>query len=147
MEMEFIGRKRELQELEERYQSGRFEMGVIYGARRIGKTSLLKKFSEDKPSLYFQARESSELDNRAAFSFTLNRLLGIPYEFIYPTYSEAFDALIRYAEASPLSLRWTRLPFWPNRTKLSFPNFNLTSTTSSKIRNSSFSYLEARFRL
>lgn len=54
--MEFIGRKRELQELEERYQSGRFEMGVIYGARRIGKTSLLKKFSEDKPSLYFQAR-------------------------------------------------------------------------------------------
>lgn len=76
--MEFIGRKRELRELEERYQSGRFEMGVIYGARRIGKTSLLKKFSEDKPSLYFQARESSELDNRAAFSFTLNRLLGIP---------------------------------------------------------------------
>lgn len=51
--MEFIGRKRELQELEERYQSGRFEMGVIYGARRIGKTSLLKKFIEDKPSLYF----------------------------------------------------------------------------------------------
>ena len=78
--MEFIGRKRELQELEERYQSGRFEMGVIYGARRIGKTSLLKKFSEDKPSLYFQARESSELDNRAAFSFTLNRLLGIPHD-------------------------------------------------------------------
>lgn len=100
--MEFIGRKRELQELEERYQSGRFEMGVIYGARRIGKTSLLKKFSEDKPSLYFQARESSELDNRAAFSFTLNRLLGIPYELIYPTYSEAFDALIRICRRQAL---------------------------------------------
>ena len=145
--MEFIGRKRELQELEDRYQSGKFEMGVIYGARRIGKTSLLKKFTEDKPSLYFQARESSELDNRAAFSLALNRLLGIPYEFIYPTYSEAFDALIRYAGGKPFVLVLDEIAFWPNRTKLSFPNFNLTSTTSSKIRNSSFSYLEARFLL
>lgn len=110
--MEFIGRKRELQELEERYQSGRFEMGVIYGARRIGKTSLLKKFIEDKPSLYFQARESSELDNRAAFSFTLNRLLGIPYELIYPTYSEAFDALIRYAGGKPFVLVLDEIAFF-----------------------------------
>ena len=139
MEMEFIGRKRELQELEERYQSGRFEMGVIYGARRIGKTSLLKKFSEDKPSLYFQARESSELDNRAAFSFTLNRLLGIPYEFIYPTYSEAFDALIRYAGGKPFVLVLDEIAFLAQSDKafLSELQFNVDH----KFKNTEFKFL------
>ena len=33
----FIGRKEELKELQSRYQTTHFEMGVIYGARRIGK--------------------------------------------------------------------------------------------------------------
>ena len=40
----FIGRERELKELNDRFNSGRFEMGIIYGARRIGKTSILKHF-------------------------------------------------------------------------------------------------------
>ena len=39
----FIGRKEELKELQFRYQTTHFEMGVIYGARRIGKTSLIKE--------------------------------------------------------------------------------------------------------
>ena len=63
----FIGRKEELRELEERYHSGRFEMGVVYGSRRIGKTTILKEFVKTKPALYFQAKESNELDNRTAF--------------------------------------------------------------------------------
>ena len=95
--MEFIGRKEELKELNNRFYSDRFEMGVIYGSRRIGKTSLLKKFIEDKPSFYFQAKESNELDNRTSFSKEINKLIGIPYTFIYPTYSDGFDALLKYA--------------------------------------------------
>ena len=47
--MRFIGRKEELAELNERFVSGRFEMGVVYGARRIGKTSLLKEFAKNNP--------------------------------------------------------------------------------------------------
>ncbi len=99
--MNFIGRKEELSELNKRFGSGRFEMGVVYGSRRIGKTSLLKKFIEGKPSFYFQAKESSELDNRTAFSAEINRLLGVPYTFIYPTYSDGFDALLKYADGKP----------------------------------------------
>ena len=84
--MNFIGRKEELEELNARFRSGRFEMGIVYGSRRIGKTSLLRKFVEDKASFYFQAKESNELDNRTAFSNEINKLIGIPYAFIYPTY-------------------------------------------------------------
>lgn len=97
----FIGRKKELGELNERFRSGRFEMGVIYGSRRIGKTSLLKEFVKDKAAFYFQAKESSELDNRTAFSSAVNKLLEIPYSYVYPTYTDGFDALLKYADGDP----------------------------------------------
>ena len=79
--MNFIGRKEELEELNKRFSSDRFEMGVIYGSRRIGKTSLLKKFIEGKTSFYFQAKQSNELDNRTSFSNEINKLIGIRLHF------------------------------------------------------------------
>lgn len=97
----FIGRKEELAELSTRFDSGRFEMGVVYGSRRIGKTSLLKEFIKDKAAFYFQAKESSELDNRTAFSIEVNKVIGVPYSFVYPSYSDGFDALLKYAEGKP----------------------------------------------
>ncbi len=98
----FIGRNAELAELEERFRSDRFEMGVVYGSRRIGKTSLLKKFTEDKPAFYFQAKESNELDNRTAFSSEVNKLIGVPYAFVYPSYTDGFEALLKYADGKAL---------------------------------------------
>lgn len=100
----FIGRNEELNELGERYDSDRFEMGIVYGSRRIGKTTLLREFIKDKPSFYFQAKESNELDNRTAFSYAVNKLLAIPYSFIYPTYTDGFEALIQYADNKPFVL-------------------------------------------
>ena len=91
----FIGRKEELKELQFRYQTTHFEMGVIYGARRIGKTSLIKESIKDRRAFYFQAKESNEYDNRRAFSFQINKLIGITYTVIYPTFSDAFDELIK----------------------------------------------------
>lgn len=94
----FYGRKEELLELNDRYNSNRFEMGIVYGSRRIGKTSLLREFIKDKKGIYFQAKESNELDNRTSFSYKINELLNIPYMYIYPTFSDAFDVLIKFAE-------------------------------------------------
>lgn len=37
----FIGRERELQELNRLFESDRFEFAVIYGRRRVGKTALI----------------------------------------------------------------------------------------------------------
>jgi hypothetical protein len=36
---------------------------VIYGARRIGKTSLLRAFIKEKNAFYFQARRMTENEN------------------------------------------------------------------------------------
>ena len=44
----FIGRENELQLLEDLYTSSKFEFLVLYGRRRVGKTSLLQEFSKEK---------------------------------------------------------------------------------------------------
>ena len=57
--MKFIGRRRELESLETAYQTdGGFV--VIYGRRRVGKTTLIKEFIKDKLAFYFLATEEVE---------------------------------------------------------------------------------------
>ena len=113
----FIGRQDELKELKSRYESDHFELGVIYGARRIGKTSIIKESIKDREALYFQALESSELDNRASFSRFVNKLLGIPYEIVYPTFSEAFDQIVKFAGGKPFVLVLDEIAFIANSDK------------------------------
>lgn len=42
--MVFVGRKNELASLEAQYNSNRFELAIVYGRRRVGKTYLLNHF-------------------------------------------------------------------------------------------------------
>jgi len=49
----FIDRGRELAFLEDRYRSGRAELIVVYGRRRVGKTFLLRRFLAGKRGVYF----------------------------------------------------------------------------------------------
>lgn len=50
--MEFIGRVRELEYLEDLYSRGGSRC-MIYGRRRIGKSSLITRFCEGKPAIIF----------------------------------------------------------------------------------------------
>ena len=56
----FIGRTKELSELERRYVQPGFQFPVIYGRRRIGKTRLIQEFIKNKRAVYFMATEQSE---------------------------------------------------------------------------------------
>lgn len=60
MSQPFIAREAELASLADMYQSPRFEMAVIYGRRRVGKTSLIKEFIKDKPAIYVQGIEATK---------------------------------------------------------------------------------------
>lgn len=94
---EFCGRSTDLRLLEEKWASGRFEMGLLYGARRVGKTTLVNEFLKEKNSLYFQSKEASELENRRGLSRILNKRLGVPLDFVYPSWDELFEAVLRLA--------------------------------------------------
>lgn len=64
----FYGRKSELDRLNSMYQSERFEFAVIYGRRRVGKTTLIREFIKDKKVVYYVAREASGDVNLKNFS-------------------------------------------------------------------------------
>ena len=57
----FIGRKKELQKLEELYLQDRFQLFVLYGRRRVGKTTFLKEFCKGKNNIFFSAEQLSSI--------------------------------------------------------------------------------------
>lgn len=107
----FVGRKKELEVLEEKYRTNKLELGVIYGARRIGKTCLVNEFIKGKRSISFLASDTSEYDNLVLFSQTLNRFLNLPENYVYPSFKDIFDALIYEAKKETLVLFIDELPF------------------------------------
>ena len=73
----FIGRKDELNFLEEKYQSNSGELIVIYGRRRVGKTETIKRFCEGKKHVFYTCVECPDEQQLKGLS---NRLLqtGMP---------------------------------------------------------------------
>ena len=49
-----LGRVAELNYLNELYESEKFEFLVMYGRRRVGKTTLLQEFSKHTNAIFFQ---------------------------------------------------------------------------------------------
>lgn len=71
----FVNRSKELQLLNDEYLVDKFSFTVLYGRRRVGKTTLLKEFIKNKPSIYFLVT----LEN---FNIVLKRLQNIVAEFL-----------------------------------------------------------------
>ena len=65
--MKFLGRKTECESLEQMYRRNDFQMLVLYGRRRVGKTTLLNHFSEGKDALFFTGIESKDEENLQEF--------------------------------------------------------------------------------
>lgn len=72
----FVGRGAELNKLEELYRSNVFECCVVYGRRRVGKTTLIQEFCRGKRAIYFVAREAGSAQNLASFSTDVMRISG-----------------------------------------------------------------------
>lgn len=68
----FVGRTNELNALEEKYQSKQFEMIVMYGRRRVGKTALISEFIKNKSAIYYQGIESTAEMNLHNLSEKIN---------------------------------------------------------------------------
>ena len=74
----FIGRKAELDFLNQLYNSSKFEMLIMHGRRRIGKSYLLGHFAglHKKNTVYFTGDKSSEKTNVSNFCEELNNILN-----------------------------------------------------------------------
>ena len=65
--MMFIGRQEELAELNNLYFTDKFQCVIIYGRRRVGKTTLISEFVKGKQALFFAATENNSDSMREEF--------------------------------------------------------------------------------
>lgn len=73
--MKFLGREKEILDLEKEYaRDGGFV--VIYGRRRIGKTTLIKQFIKSKTAFYFLATKEVESQSMKRFAGVIARTTG-----------------------------------------------------------------------
>lgn len=72
----FVGRKHELDSLNKAYQKKSFQFPVIYGRRRVGKTTLINAFTKGKKAIYFVAIQSTAKENLAVLSAQILSVLA-----------------------------------------------------------------------
>lgn len=74
----FIGRKPELQTLREGLESPVSELCVLYGRRRIGKSTLLEEFVHDAPAFFYLAGRESKAQQLKRFVRELGEAVDDP---------------------------------------------------------------------
>ena len=89
----FLGRESEMKVLDELHDSGKPELYVLYGRRRVGKTELLQRLCRERRAVYFLAAQVRDRDNLRAFrdalAENLDDALAASVEF--PDWSAALD--------------------------------------------------------
>ncbi|MFZ5998825.1 MAG: ATP-binding protein [Nitrospirota bacterium] len=98
----FINRRSELDALEKEYARSGSGLVIIYGRRRVGKTSLIKEFLRRKPGMYFLADRQFETELIGRFQQSLAEHLRDAHlkEITFKTWDSLFDYWLRHADFS-----------------------------------------------
>jgi AAA+ ATPase superfamily predicted ATPase len=93
----FIGRKKELSELEKLYKANAFQFVAVYGRRRVGKSALISHFTQTRRAIYFTAIESGGRRNLELFSKAVMKLRGFQGDAVFSSWEQAFDEIASLA--------------------------------------------------
>jgi len=113
----FVGRKRELEKLNEMHASDKFECAIIYGRRRVGKTSLIQKFIKDKKAVYFLSLETSERVNLDNFGKCTRDALALKTLPRFVNFTDALEMLGDLASDERIILVIDEYPYLANSVK------------------------------
>ena len=64
----FIGREKELSVMNNLFSQNKFQLFIMYGRRRVGKTTLISEFCKDKETIFFTAEQDTDKGNLQKFS-------------------------------------------------------------------------------
>ena len=87
----FIGRKKELDELERVYMQDGFHIFIVAGREGAGKTTLIERFCRDKNTIFFTASRESGRANLQRFSREILAHYKDEQHEPFPFWNSAFE--------------------------------------------------------
>ena len=102
----FIGRKKELEYLNNLYDSNSAEFLTLYGRRRIGKTELLHQAFKDTEHVFYSARECTDYQQLSSIS---EKILGKGKRF--ERWEALFDHITQLSERKKFVLILDEFPY------------------------------------
>lgn len=109
-EIAFWNRERELEALHN-WCAQQPRLGVLHGRRRLGKTSLLRRWIQRTPGCYVQATEGTPASQRAALAEDMQSILPGFGEVAYPSWRALLNALKRQWPAGSPVLVLDEFPY------------------------------------
>lgn len=121
--MRFIGRERELNDLNELYRQDGFQMFVLYGRRRVGKTTLLNEFCKDKAAIFYSAEQSNDKRNLEKFSEQVFRHYGETNLEPFSSWTNALSFIAERQKGGKLVLVLDEFPYLVRKNKALLSEF------------------------
>lgn len=114
----FIGREYELENLNKLYKKNEFQFIVMYGRRRVGKTTLISKFCKDKPAIFYVAEEYNDKMALQSFSDKILEYFDMK-DFIttFETWEKAFMFLAKQSKDKQFVVVIDEFPYIANANK------------------------------
>ena len=110
----FVARDEELATLQDMFEKNSFQMAVVYGRRRVGKTALLEELADDKPTLFFTAKEQSSKGNLRDFSCLVAQFFDLPSSMSsFETWGDALSFVAEKASSleKPMLFVFDEFPY------------------------------------
>lgn len=112
----FIGRERELASLKEFYEKDGIGMTVVYGRRRIGKSTLITEFVKNKKTIFYTATKVGKNRNLELFSKqVLDAFMPGVEDISFHTMEAVFDFINKNIGDEKLILVIDELPYWAEK--------------------------------
>lgn len=109
----FIGREKELSSLNELYVRKKFGMSVIYGRRRIGKSTLISEFIRGKKAIFYTATKVGSQRNLELFTGQVMSVLDPELtDVTFSSLESLFDYMTTKLSDEKLIIAIDELPYW-----------------------------------
>ena len=112
----FIGRVEELKKLNSLYTVSGFSMAVIYGRRRIGKSTLIAEFIKNKKAIYYMATKVGTARNVELLEKEVLKVLAPELNNItFKTLEDLLTFIGNNALEEKLVFIIDELPYWADK--------------------------------
>ncbi|MCL2878853.1 MAG: ATP-binding protein, partial [Treponema sp.] len=112
---DFHGRENELHELHTLYRKKGFRFIVVYGRRRVGKSTVVQKFIDTgrKPNISFMALEQTDKQNLEDFSEAVLAKFGAAKKYLsaFDSWEKAFEYIVEQTGDKKLVLFIDEYPY------------------------------------